>query len=118
MQRLDVRSCMNREIHVQFLQRLTGRIPWSTCFIRQYFPKERRSEEVTERTVKRAKGQLNRRPRKTLGYATPTEVFLGNHSEKKLHFRVESAIRARRFSRLSRSLFKPATISNSQEVAA
>jgi len=34
-------------------------------------------EEVTERDLKRAKGLLNRRPRKTLGYATPTEVFFG-----------------------------------------
>jgi len=34
-------------------------------------------EEITERQMKRAKGLLNRRPRKTLGYATPTEVFFG-----------------------------------------
>jgi len=66
---------MNREIHVQFWERL--RFPWSACLIRQYFPKGSRFEEVTERMVKRAKGQLNRRPRKPLGYATPTEVFFG-----------------------------------------
>jgi hypothetical protein len=42
--------------------------------------------------VKRAKGQLNRHPKTPFGYATPTEVFLGNHSEKKSHFRVESAM--------------------------
>jgi IS30 family transposase len=34
--------------------------------------------------VKRAKGQLNRRPRKTLGYATPTEVFFGKSFGEKI----------------------------------
>jgi IS30 family transposase len=41
--------------------------------------------------VKRTKGQLNRRPRKTLGYATLKEVFFGKSFGEKLHFRVESA---------------------------
>lgn len=45
--------------------------------LRQFFPKGSRFEEITEREMKRAKGLLNRRPRKTLGYATPTEVFFG-----------------------------------------
>jgi len=45
--------------------------------LRQFFPKGSRFEEVTERDLNRAKGMLNRRPRKTLGYATPTEVFFG-----------------------------------------
>jgi len=45
--------------------------------IRQFFPKGSSFEGITERSVKRAKGMLNRRPRKTLGYATPTEVFFG-----------------------------------------
>jgi IS30 family transposase len=49
----------------------------SNGLIRQYFSKWSRFEEVTERMVKRAKGKLNRRPKKTLGYATPTEVFFG-----------------------------------------
>ena len=39
--------------------------------LRQFFPKGSRLEEITERQMKRAKGLLNRRPRKTLGYATP-----------------------------------------------
>ncbi|MBT5635526.1 MAG: IS30 family transposase [Gammaproteobacteria bacterium] len=52
--------------------------------IRQYFPKGSRFEEVTERMVKRAKGQLNRRPRKTLGYGTPTEVFFGKSFGEKI----------------------------------
>ena len=41
----------------------------------EFFPKGSRFEEITERSVKRAKGLFNRRPRKTLGFATPTEVF-------------------------------------------
>ena len=45
--------------------------------IRQFFPKKSRFEELTERSVKRVKGLLNRRPRKTLGFATPAEVFFG-----------------------------------------
>jgi len=45
--------------------------------LRQFFSKGSRFEEITERQMKRAKGLLNRRPRKTLGYATPTEVFFG-----------------------------------------
>jgi len=45
--------------------------------IRQFFPKGSSFAGITERSVKRAKGMLNRRPRKTLGYATPTEVFFG-----------------------------------------
>ena len=43
--------------------------------VRQYFPKGSSFKEVTGRMVKRVKGQLNRRPKKTLKYATPTEVF-------------------------------------------
>ena len=42
--------------------------------IRQFLSKKSRFEEVTKRSVK---GLLNRRLRKSLGYETPTEVFLG-----------------------------------------
>jgi len=59
--------------------------------IHQFFPKGSRFEEITERMVKRVKGLLNRRPRKTLGYVTPTEAFFGKHSEKILHLKVESS---------------------------
>jgi len=58
--------------------------------IRQFFPKGSRFEGITERSVKRAKGLLNRRPRKTLGFATLQRCFSGNHSEKILRFKVES----------------------------
>ena len=43
--------------------------------IRQFLPKKSQFEGVTERSVKRVKGLLNRRPRKSLGYETPTELF-------------------------------------------
>lgn len=56
--------------------------------IRQFFPKGSRFEEITERSVKRAKGLLNRRPRKTLGFATPTEVFFGKSFGK--NFAIQS----------------------------
>ena len=45
--------------------------------IRQFLPKKSRFEEVTERSVKRVKGLLNRRPRKSLGYETPTKLSFG-----------------------------------------
>jgi len=60
--------------------------------IRQFFPKGSRFEELTERSVKRAKGLLNRRPRKTLGFATPTEVFFGRSFGENLRFKVESTL--------------------------
>jgi len=54
--------------------------------IRQFFPKGSRFEEITERLVKRAKGLLNRRPRKPLGFATPTEVFFGKSFGENIAF--------------------------------
>ncbi len=54
--------------------------------LRQFFPKGSRFEEISERALKRAKGLLNRRPRKTLGYATATEVFFGKSFGEKIAF--------------------------------
>jgi len=59
------------------LERLRGRFTWPTCLIRQFFPKGNRFEEIAVRSVKRGKGLLNRRPRKPLGFAIPTEVLFG-----------------------------------------
>ena len=39
-----------------------------------------------------ANGLLNRRPKKAWGYAASTEYLLESHSDKIVHFRVESAI--------------------------
>jgi IS30 family transposase len=43
--------------------------------IRQYFPKNRDLRTVTKREVEKAMDKLNHRPRKSLGYRTPYEVF-------------------------------------------
>jgi IS30 family transposase len=43
--------------------------------IRQYFPKGMSFEHITDTQVQRAMNRLNNRPRKTLGYKTPNEVF-------------------------------------------
>lgn len=43
--------------------------------IRQYFPKDRDLTTVTKAEVAQAMDKLNHRPRKSLGYRTPHEVF-------------------------------------------
>ena len=43
--------------------------------IRQYFPKQRELINVTEEEVDRVMNNLNHRPRKSLGFRTPYEVF-------------------------------------------
>jgi len=48
--------------------------------IRQYFPKNTNLKEVTPDEVNFAIDQLNHRPRKSLGYRTPYEVFFDKHS--------------------------------------
>lgn len=45
--------------------------------IRQYFPKGTRFEEITDEQIRIVQERLNRRPRKTLGFKTPYEVFFG-----------------------------------------
>jgi IS30 family transposase len=43
--------------------------------IRQFFPKHRKLEEVTDQEIALAQHRLNHRPRKCLGYKTPHQVF-------------------------------------------
>lgn len=43
--------------------------------IRQYFPKDRDLTTVTQHEIDQAMDKLNHRPRKSLGYRTPYEVF-------------------------------------------
>jgi len=43
--------------------------------IRQFFPKDRTLTQVTEAELQSVRDRLNHRPRKTLGYRTPHEVF-------------------------------------------
>lgn len=43
--------------------------------VRQYFPKKHDFRTITNRTIQQVEQRLNNRPRKTLGYRTPNEVF-------------------------------------------
>ena len=44
--------------------------------IRQYFPKQTDFRNISNREIRRVQDELNRRPRKTLGYETPSVLFL------------------------------------------
>ena len=48
--------------------------------IRQYFPKSRELTGVTREEIEKAMERLNHRPRKTLGFRTPYEVFFSTHT--------------------------------------
>jgi IS30 family transposase len=43
--------------------------------VRQYFPKRHDFSKITKRQINHVRDRLNNRPRKTLGYKTPNEVF-------------------------------------------
>jgi IS30 family transposase len=43
--------------------------------VRQYFPKKSDFSKITDRQINKVVERLNNRPRKTLGYRTPNEVF-------------------------------------------
>jgi IS30 family transposase len=47
----------------------------SNGLVRQYFPKKSDFTQLTNRELQRVAELLNNRPRKTLGYRTPNEVF-------------------------------------------
>jgi hypothetical protein len=69
---------MNRDIHVQPLGGGEGEDRLVYLPSQAVFPKGRFFEEITLRQKKRVQGLLNRRPRKILRYAAPTEVFFGS----------------------------------------
>jgi IS30 family transposase len=48
--------------------------------VRQYFPKKHDFARITNAKVQRVEDLLNNRPRKTLGYRTPNEVFFKERS--------------------------------------
>jgi IS30 family transposase len=48
--------------------------------IRQYFPKDRDLRTVTKYEIEKAMDKLNHRPRKSLGYRTPYEVFFNTRT--------------------------------------
>ena len=56
--------------------------------LRQFFPKHRRLEEVSDQEIALAQHRLNHRPRKCLGYKTPHQVFW-----KQLHSNQTVALR-------------------------
>lgn len=43
--------------------------------VRQYFPRKSEFSKITDRQLNKVVERLNQRPRKTLGYKTPNEVF-------------------------------------------
>lgn len=45
--------------------------------LRQYFPKNMKLLDITDKQVQKAVDRLNHRPRKVLGFRTPHEVFFG-----------------------------------------
>ena len=44
--------------------------------VRQYFPKSKRFDEISEEELLKVEILLNNRPRKVLGFSTPIEVFV------------------------------------------
>ena len=44
--------------------------------IRQYFPKQTDFRNISDREIRKVQDELNHRPRKTLGYETPSVLFL------------------------------------------
>lgn len=50
--------------------------------VRQYFPKQTDFATITEKEVLQVVEKLNNRPRKTLGYKTPNEIFFKEHKEQ------------------------------------
>jgi len=51
----------------------------TNSLIRQYFPKDRDFRTITDEELIMATKKLNNRPRKTLGYLTPNEIFFENY---------------------------------------
>src|SRR5215211_7472515 len=48
--------------------------------VRQYFPKKYEFARITDQDLQQVEDLLNNRPRKTLGYRTPNEVFFKQRS--------------------------------------
>ncbi|MDO8454095.1 MAG: hypothetical protein Q7S59_05945 [Sulfurimonas sp.] len=55
---------------------LEGKYSWgANGLIREYFPKQKKFQEITDKEVVDVQNRLNNRPRKILDYKTPAEVF-------------------------------------------
>jgi IS30 family transposase len=55
-----------------------GRNEQTNGLIRQYIPKSSSLSELSHADIRRIESRLNNRPRKSLGFRTPNEVFFGN----------------------------------------
>jgi IS30 family transposase len=55
-----------------------GRNEQTNGLIRQYIPKSSDLSELDHADIKRIESRLNNRPRKSLGFRTPNEIFFGN----------------------------------------
>ena len=53
--------------------------------IRRFYPKGTDFSEVTSDEILRVQNILNNRPRKTLGYNTPREVFIAGLRKEKVY---------------------------------
>ena len=49
--------------------------------VRQYFPKNIDFHTITDSMLQKVMDKLNNRPRKTLGYKTPNQLFFGLKSD-------------------------------------
>jgi IS30 family transposase len=52
--------------------------------IRQYLPKKKNLREVSEETIRQIENKLNNRPRKSLQWKTPLQVFMANFETSKV----------------------------------
>ncbi len=52
--------------------------------IRQYFPKHFKFAIITDEHINLVEDKLNNRPRKTLGFQTPNEVYFKDHEQSKV----------------------------------
>jgi IS30 family transposase len=52
--------------------------------IRQYFPKQMKFAIITDELINQVEDKLNNRPRKTLGYQTPNEVYFKEQEQPKV----------------------------------
>jgi len=50
--------------------------------LRQYFPKKLEFRKIEDKSIEHAMTRLNNRPRKTLAFATPNDLFFNDNRNK------------------------------------
>ena len=58
-----------------------GLVENTNGLLRQYFPKKSQWSNITSRQITEVENKLNNRPRKTMGYRTPNEVYFKEHQQ-------------------------------------